>query len=431
MKSSHRATTSADSPFDQRYEIGPWLDISTTLDGDSAWRCLSRMTKQYGQDPRPYCVYVHVPFCASICSYCCLYTRAVRANANAVFDEYIENVSEIISRHPNTRSTRAPTTVHFGGGTPLHLGLKRFEDLTRTLRNAFGDDEACEWALETTTSSMDPDTMSALYDLRFRRIHLGIQTLDNTLRKQLRRHESGELAIRKIRELLDKGFDCSVDLIIGFENSTEHILLDDLQRLYDAGIRMFSISELRLKVRKNAEADSILESQRNYRYWSIIWRFMQSVGLRPIHLGQFGESQESNLYYTHPARKEDCIALGPYAHGSADRLYYSNLLIKDYYQAIRQGNSPVASAVVFSDGLETIRDLERGLLAHEIPQSSLDLVVLHYPEFERILTYWHSFQLLVQDESRSVWTLSMNGSWFVGNMIAQARSLASRIASHT
>lgn len=413
-------------PFAQRLESHPWFKAGRLMDGEAAREYLIALRECSRDQPRPYCIYVHVPFCASICRYCALYTRAVRGgHADAVFDEYLERGCQAIAVHSQVHGGHGPTTVHFGGGTPLHLGLTRFAALTRALREAFGNPAGCEWALETTTSSLNPDVVAALAALGFQRIHLGIQTLDNRLRQHYRRHESGEAAIEKIQYLQQQGFRYSVDLIIGFADSTAAILQDDLRRLFDAGVRMFSICELRQRQGQELTArQHQAQSQRNYQLWTTVWRFMERVGLRPIHLGQFARSQEDNLYYTHPARGEDCIAIGPYAHGSAGRLYYSNLLLPDYYAAVRTGVPPIDRAVLYDDRTETLRDLERELLAHRVRPPTLDHVVSNYPAFTEILAFWQARQLLLQSGDRSAWAITQEGSWFIGNMIAQARQMA-------
>ena len=414
-----------DQPFAQRLESRPWFEAGRPLDGETAREYLIALRERPRDQSRPYCVYVHVPFCASICRYCALYTRAVRGDADAVFDEYIERIGHAIASHPGAQSGRGPTTVHFGGGTPLQIGLARFATLTHALRHTFGNPDSCEWALETTTSSLNPHVVATLAELGFQRIHLGIQTLDNRLRQHYRRRESGETAIEKIQSLQQQGFRCSADLIIGLEGSTAAILQEDLQRLHDAGIRMFSLCALRQRSGTKPTVREYQEqSQRNYQFWIVIWRFMAEAGLLPIHSGQFAPSPESNLYYTHPARGEECIAIGPYAHGSAGRLYYSNKLLPGYYAAIQAGSSPIAKAVLYNDRIEAIRNLEWELLAHRIRQPTLEIVELLYPAFAEILAFWQNRELMMKTEDASTWTVSREGSWFIGNMIVQARQMA-------
>jgi oxygen-independent coproporphyrinogen-3 oxidase len=323
--------------------------------------------------------------------------------------------------------------VHFGGGTPLALGRERFAILVSALRDAFGTAPACEWAVETTTSSLDPATIDALEALECRRIHLGIQTLHDQTRMRIGRREAGAAALARIRSLETRGFLTSVDLIIGFDGVDASVVEDDLERLYEAGVRMFSICELRergpgrLGIRDEEE-----RARRNHAVWRTIWAFMKRMTLAPIHLGQFGRTQADNLYFTHPARGEDCVAIGPYAHGSAGDLCYGNQLLPDYYDAIRSGHSPIAMGFDYRAGEQIIRELERELLAHRISQRALDRVWHAYPRtFPPIVDRWLAEALLSETHPVADFELTADGSWFVGNMIEKVRHMAETVARET
>lgn len=413
-------------PFAQRFEMGPWFEVGQKLDGAAAHTCLSAESAEHGRPARPYCIYVHVPFCPARCTYCALYTREVTHDQDRVFDEYLDTVREAIAAHPCAHRRQPPTTVHFGGGTPLSIGSKRFAELTSAIRDAFGDSNACEWAVETTTSSIAPDTIAALKELGFQRLHLGIQTLNDEIRRYIGRRESGGRAIERIQLLHASGFLLSIDLIIGFEQSTEAILLDDLNRLYNAGIRMFSICELRNLSRTGTDDRQRRdEISRNYNFWQYLWQFMEEHQLIPIHLGQFARSYQDNLYYTHPARGEDCIALGPYAHGSAGRLYYANKLLPHYYDALREKSSAIEFGVLYSHEIQKLRNLESQLLAHRILTRTVEEVkAIHNYSFNHLWDFWSEHALVVEGKDGESFGLSQEGSWFVGNLIAQVRQLA-------
>ncbi|MFQ5605716.1 MAG: radical SAM protein, partial [bacterium] len=412
--------------FEQRIEVGPWLEVGHRLDGESAKQILYDNAWHGNPSDRPYCLYVHVPFCTSRCSYCTLYTRAVTANQTETFDEYLWHVEKAVANHPAVPSARPPSTVHFGGGTPLTIGMQRFTKLIAVLRAFFGDSRKCEWAMETTTSSLDQVVMEQLKSQGIDRIHLGIQTLDDEIRRQIKRRESADTAIQKIRQLHASGFLTSVDLIIGFENQTEDTVQSDLEQLYAAGIRMFSICELRhFNIKKEAATDKQMQAK-NRRFWQLIWRFMDEHRLLPIHIGQFGRSYEDNLYFTHPVRGEDCVAIGPYAHGCAGRLYYSNKLLPAYYKAIQADESPIEFAVIYNEDIQTIRQLESELLAHRIAAATIAALAARWPDiWPGILENWFEQQLLQSSSEKDYFGLSCNGSWFVGNMIAEIRQLAS------
>jgi anaerobilin synthase len=410
--------------YGRRCETGPWFAVGSKLDGEAVYGRLREDRAGEGW-LRPYCIYVHVPFCTSICSYCALYTSALPDDAGAALDEYVSAVGTALESHPWSGHPHAPTTVHFGGGTPLSVGVPRFSALVGAIRRAFGSSPGCEWAVETTVSSLDEATIDALASLGFRRIHLGIQTLDDDIRHRIGRRGTSTTAIRLIRDLLERGFFPSVDLIIGFAGAGRAVVQTDLRGLHDAGIRMFSICDLRERALSRLDQPEVAARERDNRdAWAAVWDFMSEAGLRQIHLGQFGRDQDDNRYYTHPARHENCVAIGPYAHGSAGDAYYGNLLLPEYCAALRSGRSPVAHGVVYGDAERPIRELERCLLADRIPRSVLAEVADTYSdEFPGVLDSWIAGGLLVPSPDREVLVLSRDGSWFVGNMIEHARSL--------
>jgi oxygen-independent coproporphyrinogen-3 oxidase len=401
--------------------VGPWFQAGRQLDSSEIHSYLE-LAPDKG---RAYCVYVHVPFCPSRCSYCALYTFAVTRNQRRVLDEYLGLVRKAVMTYPGSYSESSPTTIHFGGGTPLFLGVDRFADLTRTLRRKFCCSSQCEWAMETSTSAMNCETVPVLKDLGFRRIHLGIQTLNNDLRRRIGRRESGEAALEKILFLIQEGFSLSVDLIIGFDDQTESILQFDLERLYQAGIRMFSICALR-NLRPDSTNDTV--EKRGFILWSLLWDFMQAHGLKPIHLGQFGRSFQDNLYYTHPARSEDCVAIGPYAHGSAKHLVYGNKLLPHYYHAIREGSPPFKFGVLYDPVAEDLLSLERELLAHRVCWSTVEeLLLLFRRDFESLWKQWIAKGLLLPEDDGAHFRPSKIGSWYVGNMVLELRALANAV----
>ena len=408
--------------YAQRVETGPWFGVGKTLSGEQAYIKLQNIGS--ANDNRKQCLYVHIPFCETICSFCALYTKAVKSTQKHIFDEYLSYVLRSLDNHPCVRPSQPPTTVHIGGGSPLHIGLERFTLLTNGLRKAFGDSEKTEWALETTTSSINEETLRILQQLNYQRIHLGIQTLDDSIRVGLGRRETGKQCVAKIEQLHKYEFLTSVDLIIGFDGMTEDVLMRDLSTLYDAGIRMFSICELRFRsLRDRNRLHTPQRLTHNRRLWQCIWNFMEEHGLVPIHLGQFGRDDNDNLYFTHPARGEDCVAIGPYAHGSSGLLYYSNKLLPEYYTAVEEQVSPIAHAVLYDDSIQAIRQLESQLLSHTVTEDVLAQVERFYgTAFLDIFQNWLHHSLLNKAEENA-FRLSVDGSWFVGNMIEHLRHL--------
>lgn len=411
-----------------RAEARPWFEAGRSLSPDQAWAHLQRVHGP-GDARRPYCVYVHVPFCASICAFCALYTRAVSPNADTVFDGFVDTLTGGIASHPAATSGVAPTTVHFGGGTPLHIGVSRLWRVVEALKAAFGSDNGCEWAIEVTTSSVNPRTLDELWQLGFRRVHLGVQTLDDRVRRANRVAGDADEVVARVAAVAERGFLTSVDLITGFDGEARGSLCRDALRLHAAGSKMFSLCELRHRKPAHQPGSAKLRqalSRQAFDEWLSFWNLMHELDLQPIHQGQFGRSQADNLYFTHPARDEDCVAIGPYANGSAAEVSYANLLLPEYLSAIRSGRPPLAQARAYDPQFQLIVRVERELLAHKLSAATAAAASAALGWFQPCLEQWLDLGWLHACEASAASVLTATGSWYVGNMIMHMRDQATR-----
>ena len=136
----------------------------------------------------PTAAYIHVPFCASRCSYCDFYS--LRPGADA-FQRYTRAVcleiraeAAAVQKH----GTPAPlTSCYFGGGTPSFLPLSALEEIMDTLRRSFSFDAEVEITLEANPAKNFPVRLPALRHMGFNRLSLGLQSADNRLLKRLGR----------------------------------------------------------------------------------------------------------------------------------------------------------------------------------------------------------------------------------------------------
>ncbi len=139
---------------------------------------------------------------------------------------------------------RPVSTVHFGGGTPVFLGVQAFGRLVETCAATFAVDAATEWALESTVRDLTPEIVGLLHGLGFRRLHIGVQTLEDPVRSEIGRRSPAAAVLRKIEEMLALGWVVSVDLICGLPQQTPAGFLAGLAALVDLGVDGFSLYEL-------------------------------------------------------------------------------------------------------------------------------------------------------------------------------------------
>ena len=158
-------------------------------------------------------LYVHVPFCASICSYCDFARQIYRAETA---DRWLDAVeTELQVRADGLK----PETIYIGGGTPSCLSLSQLERMLALLDPY--TEEATEYTVECNPELQDKSIIECLASHRVNRISMGLQSADASLLKTCgRKHEAAD-----VRRLVDQFSACgisniSLDLMYGLPDQT-------------------------------------------------------------------------------------------------------------------------------------------------------------------------------------------------------------------
>jgi oxygen-independent coproporphyrinogen-3 oxidase len=157
-------------------------------------------------------LYLHIPFCASICSYC---------NFNrGLFDaplktRYVEAIEREIRRAGTEYDGPEPAdTVFFGGGTPSLLDAADVERMLRACRDAFAVTADAEVTLETNPETVTVEQLAAFRDRGINRLSVGVQSFDDDELRRLGRAHSAARARAAIRDARAAGFtNVSLDLM--------------------------------------------------------------------------------------------------------------------------------------------------------------------------------------------------------------------------
>jgi oxygen-independent coproporphyrinogen-3 oxidase len=175
-------------------------------------------------------LYIHVPFCASLCDYCDFYS--VRADpADERFDPFVTTVLEDVEALLGDCGIDAVPTVYIGGGTPSALGAERMRRLLAGLA-ALLPSEPEECTVEANPESADGDFLRACREGGVTRISLGVQTFHGPSRRAV--HRGGDPAAAAERLALAReifGGGVSADLLTGLPLQDERALAADVERL--------------------------------------------------------------------------------------------------------------------------------------------------------------------------------------------------------
>jgi len=184
----------------------------------------------------PLSLYVHIPFCHSLCYYCGCNKIVTRNEARV--ERYIEMLyREIEIQSELFDRSRKIEQLHFGGGTPTYLDNAQLSELMDKLRGAFNFDESenREFSIEVDPRTVDADGIRHLYSLGFNRLSLGIQDFDQNVQDAVNRRQTPEEVRLLMESAIAAGFgSISFDLIYGLPHQT----VESFNRTLDIVINM-------------------------------------------------------------------------------------------------------------------------------------------------------------------------------------------------
>jgi coproporphyrinogen III oxidase-like Fe-S oxidoreductase len=396
-----------------------WARRPFTETGQEAWRTLGRDVPVLDTG-KPFCIYVHVPFCVQRCAFCDCYSFHLASHREQHIEGYLNHLAQEMDlwSHLGSLPARPVSTVHFGGGTPTALGARPFGRLVALLRQHFSTGAVTEWALESTASTLTPEILAQLDGLGFTRLHVGVQSLQDDVRQRIGRPASRESVLKVLAQAAAMGWVVSVDLIYGLPGQTLAGLADDILSLIEAGVDGFSLYELQVSARNRRFAlQHGLDQQdrrRNYLLGQVASRLLVARGFRKTLFNHFAGQEDTNLYFTFPARGEDCLALGTIADGVFGDYHYRHPEYAAYCREV-DGRNPGLEGGLRRTGLESrLQPLTVALMAGAIPP-----LLLADPPAPGLFDLWQDLCLLEKDPTSGSLCLTGSGSWFVGNMLSE------------
>lgn len=202
-------------------------------------------------------LYVHVPFCESLCHFCACNKVITRDHSRA--RGYLDTIeAEIEAVREAMRVPRAATQIHWGGGTPTWLEPDEMRRLFRALSDHFPVREGAEVSIEVDPRVTTPEHVAALAECGFNRISLGVQDFDERVQQAVHRIQPADDTARLVEWSRDAGFDSvNFDLIYGLPYQT----VESFDRTLDA---LFAIGPDRIALYSYAHVTWLAKQQRGF-----------------------------------------------------------------------------------------------------------------------------------------------------------------------
>ncbi len=199
------------------------------------------------KNPKKLSLYVHLPFCQSLCWYCGC-TTVISKNPD-VSGPYVESLIKEIKAtaemvHPESNVYQ----LHFGGGTPTFLREKELVELTLALKQYFNFSPDAEISIEIDPRTVSKSQIQALAEVGFNRASLGIQDVNLEVQKAIHRIQTLDQNVHAVEWLREAGFESiNIDLIYGLPKQTPSLFkntLDTIEFLDPDRIAIYSYAHI-------------------------------------------------------------------------------------------------------------------------------------------------------------------------------------------
>jgi oxygen-independent coproporphyrinogen-3 oxidase len=168
---------------------------------------------------RELSLYVHIPFCHTLCYYCGCNKVVTRHRGKA--DIYLDYLAQEIAAQAPLFHEYTVKQLHWGGGTPSFLTHEQITQLVSILKEKFNFSDELEMSIEIDPREIEMDLAEHLYGLGFNRLSLGVQDLDLKVQEAINRVQSTEFIGEFIRHAKVVGFkSINIDLIYGLPHQT-------------------------------------------------------------------------------------------------------------------------------------------------------------------------------------------------------------------
>jgi oxygen-independent coproporphyrinogen-3 oxidase len=288
-------------------------------------------------------IYIHIPFCKKICSYCDFY-RIISQEDHSPFIDALLKEAEI---RKNWLADEIISTIYFGGGTPSVFSLKEIRRILDRLSDLFRIDANSEITIELNPDDTDPTFLKGIKKLNINRVSLGIQSWrDEDLLLLNRRHNAAQ-AERALKATIDAGFEnVTIDLIYGIPGMSSSAWTANLEKSFSFDIKHLSAYHLTIepgtvfgKMKEKGLLKEIDEEESTNQF-NILIEKAEKAGFIHYEISNLGKKGYFSRHNTNYWKQINYLGLGPSAHSFNNYSRQWNVKnVKSYISSIKN-NKP-------------------------------------------------------------------------------------------
>ncbi len=364
-----------------RYTSYPTADRFVEAFGPEAYRMwLGRRT--VGGIGRPLSLYVHIPFCNTICYYCACNKIITKDHGRSA--KYIKYLGkELAMQAAALEGGHDAIQLHFGGGTPTFLGDDELRQLMDLIRSHFRLLPNGEYSIEVDPRKVDRNTVRLLGEQGFNRMSVGVQDFEPAVQQAVNRIQSVDETRLVIDAAREFGFkSVSVDLIYGLPKqnviSFNHTL-DEVLKLSPDRLSVYNYAHLPALAkpqRRINEAD-LPSADAKLQILQLAIRRLTDSGYVFIGMDHFAKPDDELAVAQRQGRLHrnfqgystyadaDLLAFGVSSIGKVGPSYSQNhKSLEDYYDALDRDELPVLRGIELNADDLLRRSIIQALMCH-------------------------------------------------------------------
>lgn len=357
-----------------RYTSYPTADRFQTGFGDADYRQFLQTRAGFKDNP-PLSIYIHLPFCESLC-YFCACNKIITKDHSRVTEylRYLDKEMALVAGQIG--SDRRTVQLHLGGGSPTFFNRDELRALMDTVRKYFTLTDDAELGVEIDPRTVQGDTLAFLAELGFNRNSFGVQDFDPGVQQAVNRIQPLSMVEQAVQASRENGFESiNADLIYGLPKQTMESFgrtLDHLILLSPDRIALYNYAHLpaRFKAQRLIVESDLPSAELRLQIFLMSMRRLLDAGYVYIGLDHFSKPDDElnkarldgslhRNFQGYTTRAEcDLIGFGVSAISKVGRSYAQAVrTVSGYYQCLDAGELPIDKGFALSDDDVLRRDV--------------------------------------------------------------------------
>ena len=338
-------------------------------------------------------LYVHLPFCNTVCYYCACNKVITKDQSKAgEYISYLEREADLVCGL--LTGSREIEQLHFGGGTPTFLTNEELARLMAMLTERFPLGENGEFSIEVDPRSTPPDKVAELRRLGFNRMSVGVQDFEPDVQRAVNRLQSFEITQATVDAARKADFkSVNLDLIYGLPKQTRETFsrtLDKVMVLSPERIALYHYAHLpdRFKPQRRIDSADLPSPEEKLNIMLDAIRRLSNAGYHYIGMDHFAKTSDDLARAQRQGRlhrnfqgystRPDCdlLGLGVSAISKIGPTYSQNVrTVEEYYDRLSHDLLPTARGIALDRDDILRRAVIMSLMCHfEVSKESIETV---------------------------------------------------------